>query len=170
MTQANLQLLWAEVPDVASLLPPSQTKSKTSPALSHFQPVPAADKAHSLYACEQMHLCKPCLLHTCSVLLLYHSKPNYHGVSYLLVDMVSPLDWVPKEQRLSFIFVSATVLSTVPGIINTEWMNSWSKWHCQGTKEGISSWEGLMSNPHESTKHNPWYLLEAEIFFFFAEI
>lgn len=31
-----------------------------------------------------------------------------------------------------------------------------------GIKEGISSWKGLISNTHESTKQNSWYLLEAE--------
>lgn len=41
-------------------------------------------------------------------------------------------------------------------------MNSSSRRQSLGTKKGISSWQGLMSNVHESNKHNSWYLLEVE--------
>lgn len=43
-----------------------------------------------------------------------------------------------------------------------EEMNSSSRRQSLGTKKGISSWQGLMSNVHESNKHNSWYLLEVE--------
>ena len=89
-----------------------------------------------------------------------------------------PVGWYVFPTRLSswgaetvmFIPVFATVLRTVPGTTDHHWMNEWtnkrtnsgSRRHCLGTKEGISSWEGLMSNTHENTKHNSWCLLEAE--------